>query len=1108
MNNNEVLQSGTSLYNGKYRIESVIEHGGLGITYKATLVQLDVSLIVKELFLAGKCVREEDNSISLQSFSEKRFKAFKDNFIEEGKALAKFKHPNLIQIRDIIEENNTVYLVMDYVEERTLEDYVTEKGRLSEDETLSYIMQIGSALKEVHEKGFLHKDVQPSNILITEEGKVMLVGLGVTGQFVSAATKASSSPSYAPMEQYIAQYTKIDKSGHYTDVYSLAATLYYCLLGEHPISPVERQNTELTPPQYALASISNKTNNAILKGMAMDGAERHQSIADFLSDVKPEGFDALNRTNTLNKGTRLLDGKYRIEKVLGMGGLGITYKATLLKLDLTVVIKELFLPGFCNRESDNALSLQSMTKKEFSGFKTQFLEEGKILAKTQHDHIAQVKDTFSENNTVYLVMEYVEGISLQKMVEEKGRLSEVNALQYIRQVAAGLQVVHEKGFLHKDVRPANIVITSQRGAVLVGLGVAKDKVKNNTNSSEAGFAPMEQYASEAELSKATDIYALAASLYYCLAGERPISAFDRYYTEMTPVKNITKSVSKRSSDTIAKAMAMKMNERYEEVVTFVEELEEIDPAVVRRKKMMRGLMAAASIIAVLFATYMLTREAPPPKIAVQDYNQFLNAAQDLSKNGHYKKAENYYKGLLLVNPNDPKAIAGKAYTEKGKLITINWWNDLDEAWKGVFRKAINFKNAPNPKQLGNIFKLKELYCYDTQITSLQPIENLINVEILGIYNSPIKDLSPVSNLIKLKELDCSSTQITTLAPLENLKKLTKLDCSKTDITSLEPVRGLDKLKELRCANTQIKTLDPIRPLKNLTTLSCAKTGISNLEPVKGLDKLKELYIYSTQVKNLAPIKDLTYLETLHCYKTPLSNLSAVSNMQNLKELHCYNTQIVDIEPIGTLPNLKEFFAYSTNISSLAPLSKAQNLTHLKCYNTKISSLAPISNLQNLKELYCNKTPISDLSDVRNLINLTHLDFSTTQVADLSPLSKLKNLEFLSCYSTQINTLNPLRTLFNLKELNCANAQLTSLEPLSNLSNLTSLDCSSTQINTLEPIQSLTAINKLNFSSTQVNTLEAVQNMSNLKTLKLTGTNVSSKQIDEFKQKHSDSRVEF
>ena len=81
MNNQELLQAGTLLYNGKYRIEGVIEQGGLGITYKANLVQLDIVVTVKEMFLAGKCIREEDNSISLKSFSEKRFKAFKDNFI-------------------------------------------------------------------------------------------------------------------------------------------------------------------------------------------------------------------------------------------------------------------------------------------------------------------------------------------------------------------------------------------------------------------------------------------------------------------------------------------------------------------------------------------------------------------------------------------------------------------------------------------------------------------------------------------------------------------------------------------------------------------------------------------------------------------------------------------------------------------------------------------------------------------------------------------------------------------------------------------------------------------------------------------------------------------
>ena len=1130
MNNQEVLQTGTLLYNGKYQIESVIEQGGLGITYKAKLVQLDINVTVKELFLVGKCIREEDNSISLKSFSEKRFKAFKDNFTAEGRALAKFKHPNLIQVRDIIEENNTVYLILDYIEKRNLSDYVAERGRLSEDEALSYIIQIGDALKEVHNKGFLHKDIQPSNILITEEGKAILVGLGVSGQFVSAQTKASSSPSYAPMEQYIAQYTKKDKSGYYTDVYSLAATLYYCLLGIHPISPVERQNTELTPPKFALGSISSATNDAIMKGMAMASEDRYQDMTSFLENIKPKDYNVLERSHALNKNTRLLGGKYRIDNVIGEGGLGISYKATLLQLDLPIVIKELFLTGYCTREEDNTVALQGMKEKEFRIFKKQYLNEGRILAQTQHEHIVQVKDAFSENNTVYLVMEYVEGDSLSRYVREKGKLAEIDALRYIRQVADALQVVHQKNFLHKDVRPSNIIINPQRGAVLVGLGIEKDKVKNNTDSSEAGYAPMEQYASEVKLSVPTEVYSLAATLYFTLVGEPPISAFDRYYTELESPKKYNQSVSKRTSDAILKAMSMKTEERYQEVQAFALELEEIDPAVLKRKRLIKWMSAAAITLILGSTAFVLTREDPPPKIAANEYGQYMLAAENLTEKGHFKKAALYYKGLLLVNSSDEKAIAGKKYAEKGLYINAKWWRSLSDEWKTIFRKAAHFTEEPQLQDFNNIFKLKELYCYDTQISHLKPIQHLVNLEILGIYNSPIESLNPISELTNLKELDCSSTLIKTLEPIKNLVNLTALDCSKTNVTSLEAVRNMKNLKELYFSNTAVNTLDPIRELSELTKLRFAKTAVSNIEPLKNLSNLSALYFYNTQVKNIDVLQNLGNLSVLHLYKTPINSLNAISELKNLKELHCYNTQIQDLDAIGNLVNLEELYAYSTAITNLDAIKNLQNLSYLKCYNTRINNLDALSNLKNLKVLHCNKTAIMDLKPLENLKNLHELDCSTTQISSLDALRNSKNLTNLVCYSTPIHSLDAISKLINLKELNCSNIQITDLKSLSRLRNLQKLDCSSTQISSLEPIQDLEKLTELNIASTQINTLADLANFKRLKTLNLSSTpihsikelqvldklkfvkaqntNVAEQELNDFKQTHKETRVEI
>lgn len=1089
--NKNILQAGTLLYNGKYRIESVIEEGGLGITYKATLVQLDVQVAVKELFLTGKCIREADNSISLKSFSEEKFKDFKNKFVEEGRSLAKFKHPNLVQVRDIIEENNTVYLIMDYVEDNTLEVFVQERGgKLPEDEALSYILQVASALDEVHTKGFLHKDICPANIMITDEGKAVLVGMGIAGQFVPK-NQDSSAPSYAPMEQYIAQYTKMDRSAPSTDIYSLAGTLYFALLGTHPLSAVERQSKDLPPPQSVNPQLNNRTNNAIMKAMLVKQEERYQSITDFVAAVRPETTDAQAIGNTLGKGTRLMDGKYRIEETLSQGGLGITYKATLLRLDLPVVIKELFLPGYCVREAGNKISLQSLSEKEFNRFKKKFLHEGKILAQTKHDHIVDVKDVIQENNTVYLVMEHVEGRSMQDYVAKKGKLTEDKALLFIRQIATDLAKLHEKGFLHKDIRPENVVINRQGQAVLVGLGVEKDKVKNNNDAHEAGYFPMEQYASETELGSHTDVYALGATLYYALTGKRPTSAFDRYYTKLVAPKKIQPDVTKRSNHAIVKAMEMKVEHRYKNIATFLEDLKVIDPAVLRRQQMLRALSGVLTVLTIAVFSYFIFREPPPPTIAANEYGKYLRMADNLSKRGEYKEATRLYKGLLLVKSEDAKVLEAKVFAEKGASFSTEWWNNLETEWQTVFRKTIGFKGQPSQQQLSQIYQLEELYCYDTPINSLEPIENISNLKILGCYNTAISDLGPVRQLKQLQVLDCSSTPITSLAPLKGLSSLQTLDCSKTKIAALTPIQGLVNLKELYCSNTKVGSLTAVKSIKGLQKLHCAKTGIKNLEPIAHLNNLKELYIYNTQVKDLTALQKLSNLNTLHAYKTPISDLTALANLKNLQELHIYNSSVRNLNPIIGLTNLQFLDIHSNPIKDLTAVGALNNLSTLKCYNTQITDVSALSGLSNLKTLHCSKTPITDISPLASLRNLNDLRCSSTQINDLSALKDLKNLVTLHCSSTQVSDLAPISHLRNLQQLHCANIQIDGLRDLEKLTNLQVLDCSSTQITSLKPVKKLVNLTKLDCSSTQIPNLLPLENLNNLKFLDCSATPIAS-----------------
>ena len=236
----------------------------------------------------------------------------------------------------------------------------------------------------------------------------------------------------------------------------------------------------------------------------------------------------------LTNGTELKRGDYRIIEVLGQGGFGITYLALQVKLNRKVAIKEFFMKDLCNRDKNSSfVSVPSVGSRELvERFKQKFLKEAGLIASFDNANIIRIHDVFEENGTAYYVMEYLEGKSLKRLVDESGALPEDVAVKYIRQVADALKEVHENNLLHLDVKPANIMLDKKGNAVLIDFGISKhyDEAGHQTSSAgvgiSEGYAPIEQYEAGAlkTFTPVTDIYALGATLFFLLTGTRPPKA--------------------------------------------------------------------------------------------------------------------------------------------------------------------------------------------------------------------------------------------------------------------------------------------------------------------------------------------------------------------------------------------------------------------------------------------------------------------------------------------------------------------------------------------------------------------------------------------------------
>lgn len=235
----------------------------------------------------------------------------------------------------------------------------------------------------------------------------------------------------------------------------------------------------------------------------------------------------------LTNGTLLQGGKYRIERDLGQGGFGITYLARETSSQRQVAIKEYFFKQYCGRDVTTShvyVPIADNTRL-VEKFGAKFRKEALTLLNLNHPNIIKVFDTFDENGTSYYVMEYVQGGSLKKMIETRGRIPEYEAIGYLRKVGSALEYIHSKSIMHLDIKPDNIMIGDNGKVTVIDFGVSKLYDADSGNGLTAttpvgmskGYSPFEQTydGGVSSFSPQSDVYALAATLYKLLTGVTP-----------------------------------------------------------------------------------------------------------------------------------------------------------------------------------------------------------------------------------------------------------------------------------------------------------------------------------------------------------------------------------------------------------------------------------------------------------------------------------------------------------------------------------------------------------------------------------------------------------
>ncbi len=440
----------------------------------------------------------------------------------------------------------------------------------------------------------------------------------------------------------------------------------------------------------------------------------------------------------LKKGARLKN-RYTIEDVIGEGGYGITYVGQDEILDQIVAIKEYFPHGIVSRNTNygSELTISQLNYGEnYEKGKVRFLAEAQTLAKfNSQSGIVHVRDYFESNNTAYIVMEYLAGVSLKDYLKQNGVLAVDEVLDMMAPLFEALDAVHQSGMIHRDISPDNIMVLTDGHLCLVDFGAAKDYTEFGEKSFSIilkySYAPEEQYRAHGVQGPWTDIYAIAATIYRCITGIVPVESIERLLSDEDSLKTPSElgvKIDKKTEQVLMKGLSIHAKDRYQNLKEFCQDLYDVnrnhsgrrdtpptdskktadtdlkmaldedsvqrsDPDLVKETEgkveekssdsmtkhlgfLWKGILFAVVFVTILFSvkTYRaLVRKEQQEKLEKQ-YSSYIEEGKILEESGRYEEAEDRFKDAM--NQDSSKT---EAYEElKNLYISTGQYDEADD----------------------------------------------------------------------------------------------------------------------------------------------------------------------------------------------------------------------------------------------------------------------------------------------------------------------------------------------------------------------------------------------------------------------------------------------
>ncbi len=793
----------------------------------------------------------------------------------------------------------------------------------------------------------------------------------------------------------------------------------------------------------------------------------------------------------------VLNKKYLVGAALGEGGFGITYIGRDLTLDMRVAIKEYFPNGYVNRNNEfsNTLSESStQSRKEFfnNGLE-RFLKEARILARFSGEPgIVDVRDFFEENNTAYIVMEYLDGKTLKQLLEESRTLNYEEVMRLLTPIMMSLKEIHKQGLIHRDISPDNIMIIGNK-ARLLDFGAARNvsAIANKSLSVmlKPGYAPEEQYRSKGNQGSWTDVYAISATIYRCITGVTPDDAAQRVYTdEVKTPSELGINVPSYFEKALMKGMAVFQKDRYATIDELISGLngsaasdneDEDDQKTIYLSKSVTSdneddmptryleneddkptsyLDSAADSEDAKKTTYQppvykptpvsepaVAHESKPvqePKTAPEPAPVIQNQSAAVPAKAEHNTSDNEddMPTRYLENEDDKPT----SYLDSAA--------DSEDAKKTTYQPPV-YKptSAPEPTPVHEPKPAPEPAPVIQSRAAVVP-KKTENVPV-PVPAAPIEKAKSKGSFKTKLIILISAAALLVIAGVVIIPNVLRSIVSNTlynDDTSNINIYGQTLTRE---------DTAQIAKNKNLKSVIFNKCVFEN-GAEKELSKI-ENRLFSFSMKDCSGFSDLSFISALSPSSLlEVSNCGITDNMLDTVQLsQCPDSLILNGNPeLSTLKILEQLPEFSmwrldisdTAISDLSLLERCTALSFLRANNCRLTDLSALGKMPanssefNSLSLYLNNNEIKDLTPLKEC-PIVRLEISDNEVSTLEPLADCKKLTWLYADRNKLTSLTGLENSLYLTHLSARENKISELSGITNCTILERVDLSKNEI---------------------------------------------------------------